>query len=304
MKSSVVLAATSAVTAMGAALDPRVLKIVTDISFVTVTVTEGMEPTPTPTPSNPVAFYEAPVPVPKVEKSPEPVPAPVFLTVIIPNTPEPTPTPTPAPTPTPEPVVAPVAPSYAPPKPVVVEEPAPAAPSPAPVANDLVSTCIDTHNLHRANHSAPALSWDSQLASYALITAQTCVFEHDMSQGGGGYGQNLAMWGATGSESLGEAKAAQRAITEQWYNGEINLYPGYGLLSLDMSNFLSWGHFSQLVWVGSSTVGCAVNYCAAGTLSSIGSWYTVCNYKAQGNVIGSFAQNVLPPRDAASVYLV
>ncbi|KAK1573999.1 SCP-like extracellular protein [Colletotrichum navitas] len=300
MKSSVVLAATGAVMAMGAALDPRVMKTMLDITFVTVTVTDGMEPTPSPTSSTPAVFYEAPVSVPKVEQSPEPAPAPVFQTIIISNTPEPTPTPTP--TPTPEPVVAPVVPSPPPAKPVVVET-APAAPSPAPVADDLESTCIDTHNLHRANHSAPALSWDSQLASYALITAKTCVFEHDMSEGGGGYGQNLAMWGATGSENLGEAKAAQRAITDQWYNGEINLYPGYGLPNLDMSNFLSWGHFSQLVWVDSTTVGCAVNYCAAGTLSSIGSWFTVCNYKSQGNVIGSFAQNVLPPRDAASVYV-
>lgn len=126
------------------------------------------------------------------------------------------------------------------------------------------------------------------------------------------------MWGATGSENLGEAKAAQRAITEQWYNGELNLYPGYGQASPDMTNFLQWGHFSQLVWVDTTKVGCGVYYCAAGTLSSIGSWYTVCNYKSQGkliflyiflydindytgNVIGSFDKNVLPPGNAATI---
>ncbi|KAJ0144805.1 putative pathogenesis-related protein, partial [Colletotrichum tanaceti] len=191
----------------------------------------------------------------------------------------------------------PVEPIVPPPTPVVVE----AAPDPSPVANDLQSTCLDSHNVHRSNHSAPALTWDSALASYALVTAQTCVFQHDMTTGGGGYGQNLAMWGATGSEGLGEAKAAQRAITEQWYNGELNLYTGYGQASPDMTNFLQWGHFTQMVWVDTTAVGCAVHYCAAGTLSSIGSWYTVCNYKSQGNVIGSFDKNVLPPGNAATV---
>ncbi|KAK1979099.1 CAP domain-containing protein [Colletotrichum cereale] len=300
MKSSAVLAATGAVIAMGAAIDPRFMKVVLDVAYVTVTVTEGMEPTPTPTPSAAAVFYEAPSPAPQVEKSsePAPAPAPVFETII---TQPSVSTPAPMPTPTPEPVVAPVEPSPAP-KPVVAET-VPAAPSPAPASNDLASTCVDTHNLHRSNHSAPALSWDSQLASYALITAQTCVFEHDMTTGGGGYGQNLAMWGATGSEDLGEAKAAQRAITEQWYNGELNLYTGYGQDSPDMSNFLGWGHFSQLVWVDSTTVGCGVHYCSAGTLSSIGSWFTVCNYKSQGNVVGSFAKNVLPPSNAASTYV-
>jgi hypothetical protein len=36
------------------------------------------------------------------------------------------------------------------------------------------------HNIHRANHSAPALEWDDELAGYAENTANGCVFEHDM----------------------------------------------------------------------------------------------------------------------------
>ncbi|KAK1842835.1 scp-like extracellular protein, partial [Colletotrichum chrysophilum] len=192
--------------------------------------------------------------------------------------------PTPTPTPTPQPATS-----------------APAAVSTPAATDDLQTACIDSHNVHRGNHSAPALSWDAEIAGYAAITAKTCVFEHDMATGGGGYGQNLAMWGATGSESLGAAKAAQKAITEQWYNGELNLYTGYGQASPDMTDFLKWGHFTQMVWKDTTTVGCAVEYCAAGTLSSIGSWFTVCNYKKQGNVIGSFDTNVLPALGEATV---
>ncbi|KAJ3938663.1 uncharacterized protein N0V96_011393 [Colletotrichum fioriniae] len=271
MKSSIVLAATGAVLAMGAAIDPRAMETVFDVTYVTVTVTEGVPvETPAATPSSSLP--------PKVEETPAPAPPVVE-----------------------QPVASePAASSSAAPVTSVVET-TQSTPSTAATVSDLQTAAIDAHNNHRSNHSAPALTWDADLASYALITAKTCVFEHDMTTGGGGYGQNLAMWGATGSENLGEAKAAQRAITEQWYNGELNLYPGYGQASPDMTNFLQWGHFSQLVWVDTTKVGCGVYYCAAGTLSSIGSWYTVCNYKSQGNVIGSFDKNVLPPGNAATI---
>ncbi|KAL2884180.1 hypothetical protein SGCOL_000119 [Colletotrichum sp. CLE4] len=296
MKSSIVLAATGAVLAMGAAIDPRAMETVLDITYVTVTVTEGVPiETPAATPSSSLP--------PKVEETP--APAPVFSTITTKRRSR-TPKASTTPTPTPEPVVEqpvasePAASSSAAPVASVVET-TQSTPSTAATVSDLQTAAIDSHNIHRSNHSAPALTWDADLASYALITAKTCVFEHDMTTGGGGYGQNLAMWGATGSENLGEAKAAQRAITEQWYNGELNLYTGYGQASPDMTNFLQWGHFSQLVWVDTTKVGCGVYYCAAGTLSSIGSWYTVCNYKSQGNVIGSFDKNVLPPGSAATV---
>ncbi|KAE9572068.1 hypothetical protein CGMCC3_g11775 [Colletotrichum fructicola] len=308
MRSSIVLAASGAALVMGRAIDPRVLdpramETVWDVDYVTVTVTEGDIPvaTPTPTPSNPAIYYEAPAAsssssAPAVVE-PSPAPAPIFSTVTVeppqptvaaptsaPVVVEPETTPTPTPTPTPQPATS-----------------APAAVSTPAATDDLQTACIDSHNVHRGNHSAPALSWDAEIAGYAAITAKTCVFEHDMTTGGGGYGQNLAMWGATGSESLGAAKAAQKAITEQWYNGELNLYTGYGQASPDMTDFLKWGHFTQMVWKDTTTVGCAVEYCAAGTLSSIGSWFTVCNYKKQGNVIGSFDTNVLPALGEATV---
>jgi hypothetical protein len=45
-----------------------------------------------------------------------------------------------------------------------------------------------------------------------------------------------------------------------------------------MTYFESWGHFSQVVWKGSMTVGCASQFCAAGTIfAGFESWFTVCN---------------------------
>ncbi len=105
------------------------------------------------------------------------------------------------------------------------------------------------------------------------------------SIGGGGYGQNLAMWGSSGDpESFGASGSVARAASNGWYNNELGLFPSsdYGKASPDMSNFEKWGHYSQLVWKGTQKVGCATKFCAPGTMSSFGSWYTVCNYYPAG----------------------
>lgn len=56
------------------------------------------------------------------------------------------------------------------------------------------------------------------------------------------------------------------------------------------------GHFTQVVWRGSSTLGCAVQVCNTG-LGGTG-WpqgsIVVCRYSAAGNVLGYFQSNVLP----------
>lgn len=50
-----------------------------------------------------------------------------------------------------------------------------------------------------------------------------------------------------------------------------------------MTNFDSWGHFTQMVWSDSTSVGCSVQYCQTGTIySSMPAWFTVCNYGHEG----------------------
>jgi hypothetical protein len=130
------------------------------------------------------------------------------------------------------------------------------------------------------------------------------------------------MWGSSSDpEAYGATASVARAASNGWYNNELGLFPAgdYGKASPDMSNFSDWGHFSQLVWKGSKKVGCATKFCPAGTLSSYGSWYTVCNYYPAGmfsthllfcasanrprlgNMGGAYAGNVLPPQGQATV---
>ncbi|KAL2144757.1 hypothetical protein VTI28DRAFT_8603 [Corynascus sepedonium] len=315
MKSSIFLAGCGAILAAASPiLQDRRLYFKTDtvIEWVTVTVTEGDKPTvfrrPTPRP-HPKTTVEPAEPSSTSAAPPPPPPPPPSSSSVRVNQAAVVPTFTATRSPKPSPK---------PPKPSsTVESPKPAEPSsdpePAPAPSstkqdilpeptDYASTAVYHHNVHRFNHSASALSWSEEHAEYAKTLAERCVFEHDTDIGGGGYGQNLAMWGSSEDpEAFGATKSVARAASNGWYNGEVNLFPpsDYGKDSPDMTNFKEWGHFSQLVWKETEKVGCYSKFCPAGTLSSYGSWFTVCNYYPPGNMGGAYAKNVLPPQGKA-----
>ncbi|KAL5412188.1 hypothetical protein PMIN04_009974 [Paraphaeosphaeria minitans] len=52
------------------------------------------------------------------------------------------------------------------------------------------------------------------------------------------------------------------------------------------------GHFSQLVWKATKTVGCGRTECDGQDKGKAPGWFVVCEYYPPGNVIGSFAENV------------
>ncbi|KAL6755130.1 CAP domain-containing protein [Haematococcus lacustris] len=124
------------------------------------------------------------------------------------------------------------------------------------ISNDILAL----HNAYRAAHSAPALSWDSQLQSkaqsWANNLASNCQFYHS------GSGENLA----SGFASWADAAYAWYVEYEQYnYNA-----PGYSA---------AVGHFTQMVWLGTTKLGCAT----ANSKCSQGVIY-VCQYDPPGNV--------------------
>jgi uncharacterized protein YkwD len=129
---------------------------------------------------------------------------------------------------------------------------------------------LDAHNKFRSKHGVSEYSWSDELASFAFDHASTCVFEHT----GGKFGENLAAGFPGIEESI-----------NGWYD-EIDEYdfnnPGFSERT---------GHFTQVVWKGSGSVGCA--WVSCNTKDTPG-MYLVCEYEGAGNVIGAFEENVFP----------
>ncbi|KAI9689524.1 MAG: hypothetical protein M1822_010175 [Bathelium mastoideum] len=154
------------------------------------------------------------------------------------------------------------------------------------------------HNAHRANHSAPDLVWDQALADTAAKIAASCYYAHNNAVDGGGYGQNIAAGVLPANVSS--------AITDLFYNGEMNFYNDlYGEATPDMTLFDRWGHFSQVVWKATGSVGCAVQNCTSQGLGNVDDnvapFFLVCNYKGPGNFGGEYGENVGRPLGHPSI---
>jgi uncharacterized protein YkwD len=144
------------------------------------------------------------------------------------------------------------------------------------ISPNYIQDILYSHNIHRTNATVPGLTWNNTLADIAVDIAVKCIYAHDTSTGGGGYGQNI------GAGAPPEDIPAM--ITDQMYNGEINFYPGYGT-EPDMGNFERWGHYSQIVWKSTTSVGCATLQCPRGlanTGAGVRPYFTVCNYSPAG----------------------
>jgi hypothetical protein len=81
-------------------------------------------------------------------------------------------------------------------------------------------------------------------------------------------------------------------ITNLMYNGEFGYYHWFGQ-NPDMSSFDSWGHLTQIVWKGTTHVGCATTVCTplGNTPSSASLPFTVCNYSPPGKWSASFEKD-------------
>jgi uncharacterized protein YkwD len=138
-------------------------------------------------------------------------------------------------------------------------------------AQDISGEVLSAHNVLRAKHGVPALSWSQALASTAQDWANRCVFEHSSN----GLGENLAQ-GTSGAYSAA-------SFVKSWYD-EIRSYDFATGASKDGGVI---GHFTQLVWAGTSEVGCGVAQCSGNDL-------LVCNYNPPGNWDGEYIANVPP----------
>jgi len=252
--------AAAAVNAIPAPAPQEVTVTVTDIVDVTTTVWE--------TPTN-----EALVESSSDTTSPSPTPAPAAPDNSQASSPPPPP----------------------PPPATAAATSTPAAPAAAtgsydsPNGDTYAQNVLNHHNIHRQNNSASSMNWNGTLASIALQIANSCYYAHNIDVAGGGYGQNIAA-GAP-------ADNITSVITDLFYNDEIENFNGlYGQATPDNIDdetaFDGYGHYTQIVWVGSTDVGCATVDCTSQGLGNVGSdvppFFTVCNYYPPGKITSPY----------------
>lgn len=139
---------------------------------------------------------------------------------------------------------------------------------------------LKRHNHYRAKHGVPPLKHSEQLCKYAQEWADTLAkrdkFEHRPNNK---FGENIYMaWSSDPSKQVSGAEAV-----DSWYS-EIKDYT-FGVEPRTLAS----GHFTQVIWKGSSELG------TARARSATGKILVVSNYSPAGNMVGSFAANVPPP---------
>jgi pathogenesis-related protein 1 len=130
---------------------------------------------------------------------------------------------------------------------------------------------VAAHNTARAVVGAPPLAWNPALATYAQNHLKTLVPACTLAHSGGAYGENLASW--TGAAPVTQAVTLRAAEKAQ--------YQGAGGPCQGPSD--GAGHYTQVIWGATTTVGCARATCTKNGTS----WVLVAfNYAPRGNVLG------------------
>lgn len=127
---------------------------------------------------------------------------------------------------------------------------------------------LDAHNSKRALHGVSALSWDQDAYQYAQDYADQYSCSGNLKHSGGKYGENLGVGYKDGS-----------SVVEAWYD-EGNNY--------DYNTASSFDHFTQVIWKGTTKVGCAYKDCSAENWGK----YIICSYDPAGNIIGQGKANL------------
>ncbi|XP_072035833.1 uncharacterized protein [Amphiura filiformis] len=158
-------------------------------------------------------------------------------------------------------------------------------------SNDEAKDIVERHNFHRSNTKPPAsnmkhMTWDNDLATMSQKWADTCVYEHGGTEGTyntspySSVGQNLARGTYPSSKSGVE-------ITNLWHAEEEDFtYDTNTCKPLPKQ----CGHYTQVVWAKTQTVGCGRKLCPTiyrkGIPIMTNGYYIVCDYGDGGNVEG------------------
>ena len=133
-------------------------------------------------------------------------------------------------------------------------------------ASQLRSAVLNSTNTYRHQHNASNLVWNDTLAEFADDHVGDCKFAHS----NGPYGENLAQ----GYQDITSSIDAWGQERKEY--------------DFDDGGFAAeTGHFTQLVWKNTTSVGCAAEDCGKNQ-----GWLVFCEYWPQGNVMTYFQDQV------------
>jgi len=143
--------------------------------------------------------------------------------------------------------------------------------------NGIAEPLLAAHNRTRARFGAPPVRWDPTLAASAQVFAGHLAalgrIEHSPRQARPGQGENLWIGtrGAFSIDTMPDNWAAERRLFR----------PGRFPDTSRSGNWADVGHFTQMVWPTTTSLGCG--------LAGAGRWdVLVCRYAPAGNIEGMF----------------
>jgi len=133
-------------------------------------------------------------------------------------------------------------------------------------SDEIIQQLLDRHNYYRQEQGAPDLIWSDELAEIAQSWANANAKKDKMIHSNYPYGENI--YSASYIPSPYEVVDLW-ASEQQFYNGEAISHQNYSL----------FGHYTQVIWSSTVSVGCAT------AVSKSGRYYWVCEYDPAGNYI-------------------
>jgi len=160
---------------------------------------------------------------------------------------------------------------------------------------DVKADCLAAHNKVRALHqNTPDMEYDDDLAAGAQAWAEHIAglgyLDHSTDSQRPGQGENLALT-AVGSNA-GTYMTTPAVAVFNWYAESWEDNYNYNVNAMQNA-----GHFTQVVWKGSTKVGCGVATVESGGMKKT---YIVGRYSPPGNYGGQFTSNVMPLKPGAT----
>ncbi|KIF79259.1 hypothetical protein QR77_28790 [Streptomyces sp. 150FB] len=141
-------------------------------------------------------------------------------------------------------------------------------------------------NNYRSLHGVPPVKLDKRVTRYAKSRARTVSSYEALAEAHKGldhkYGENLFWYSSARKNRL-----AGSVAVKEWYDESAKYDFDAAQFSRDT------GHFTQLVWKGSTRIGAAR---VSGKGDRWRESYVVVDFAPPGNVVGAFKENVLPPK--------